>query len=482
MNNSIGVKIFMKQARIKDHWEHIYKRKFSNYFSTIDLNGLNGIKQVEMNSGLIAICGLNGAGKSTIISAVKDVIGLPMSEMDSYKMEAASIQATFIYDESKIECSNIETNRLSDNGIDTEQFKFLDWKASTAFQDYFISQSNLEELLDQFEPHEYEPKDIEDINFLTQKRYDFCSVTEIEDVESFDVIPYFCVKFGSTEYDSRSMGIGEHFLFYLFWCLKKSKRGTILIIEEPETYVSIISQQNFIDLLAKYIDNNNLSVILTTHSPYILNRIKNENIRLVSRVGNMVAINTPGSNVDAELILGLQNHYLGTFFVEDRVASDFLSILLEDKAPFYLKTFTIEIAEGGHSAITNRLTFPCSDKIKYKFIGVYDGDAREEIKPSKIQWKYCFLPGKKALEECFRDYILKEDNLKKFCDIIQKDEGELLTILSPIQGADCHDWFEELRKSLATDGKMLVRSFYEAMKDSDLNIEAFLEELQKCME
>lgn len=277
------------------------------------------------------------------------------------------------------------------------------------------------------------------------------------------------------------MGIGEHFLFYLFWCINKSKPGTMFIIEEPETYISIASQIHFANFLGKEIAKKGVSVILTTHSPYILSNIKNESIRIVSRMGNIVRVSTPDDNISAENILGVGNDNIGTIFVEDKVAEDFITIILEDKAPFILKKYTIDIAKGGSAEISKRLEFPKSDKIKYNFVGVYDGDMRESLETSSLQWPFCFLPGNTQLEENFRKFIHNQDNLSKFCAQIEKDENFVVAILSSIDGLDCHDWFIELKKKLSTDGRTLARAFYGLMKDSVFKIDEFIKELSESI-
>lgn len=59
---------------------------------------------------------------------------------------------------------------------------------------------------------------------------------------------------------------------------------------------------------------------------------------------------------------------------------------------------------------------------------------------------------------------------------------KFLLILSTIDGLDCHDWFEELRKRLSVDGRTLVSAFYQiAMKDDD-TIDLFVTELQTGLE
>lgn len=370
---------------------------------------------------------------------------------------------------------------MYDTGYDLDSIKYLDCDENIQIQEFNIRQANFEELLEQNEEYELLPEQISDICYLTGKRYQSCKIWEFEDIEGIGIVPFFNVTIDEIEYDSRSMGRGEHFLFYLFWYINKCNSGTIVIIEEPETYISICSQIHFANYLGKQIAEKGIQAIVTTHSPYLLEHVKNSNIRIVSRMGNMAMITKPDDDMMAEDILGITQSYTGTLFVEDRVAYDFLSIILEDKAPYILKKYTIDVAEGGEKAITYRLEFPSSDKIKYNFIGIYDGDMRERLDTSKLNWKWLFLPGNKALEELYREYLHVPENLEKFCEIVGKEKQQIITMLATIDGNDYHDWFEELRKFLGIDGKMLVRNFYRIMQEMDKEIEEFIAELKKSI-
>jgi len=471
----------MRHARVQDYWEKAYKRAYADHFVEVDMNGLNSIPRFDVPKGLMVICGLNGAGKSTIISAFKDVVGLPLTEYDVYKLNKNSIHALFVKNGAELNCSNSPTNRLVDSGWDSQKLRYIDCTGSSNAQNYTVKQSNLDEFLEQFEEFELSPDAIDDLNYLTGKRYSVCGIRELEDIEDLGTIPFFRVVVDGTEYDSRSMGNGEHFLFYLFWCINAVSEGTILIVEEPETYVSISSQIHFSDYLGKQIATKGITVILTTHSPYILNNIKNDNIRIVSRMGNVVSIISPNESMSAESILGISCNNIGTFFVEDRVAADFMTILLEDKAPHILKKYTIDVV-GGEAEISKRLEFPKSDKIQYNFVGVYDGDMKKRLNTQKLKWKYCFLPGEKALEEVLREYLHQGDNASRLCAHLEKDLEYVIAQLAAIDGLDYHDWFEELRKFLVIDGKSLIRAFYSIMKDNYTEFDLFMDELKICLD
>lgn len=469
----------MRSAKAQDYWRKVHQRSYSSRFLEFDLDGLNNIGKVSVPNGIFAICGLNGAGKSTIISAIKDILGVPLSDYDSHRLGAKTVRAVFMNAGNQIQCANTDGQRLIDLGWTPDNIHYLDCARNSEIQDYLIAQPDLEELLDQFEEYEFTDDEVRELNHIIGKRYDSCGVRMLDEVEKHGSIPYFKVSVSGTDYDSRGMGTGEHFLFYLFWSIKSLNAGSILIVEEPETYVSIASQERLLNYLAMQIAKNGITVILTTHSPYILKEIKNENIRMVSRMGNVVNVSTPGESVSAEDILGMRSANKGTLFVEDRVAGDFLSVCLEDCASSLLREYTIDVV-GGEAEITGRLKFPHSDKIKYNFIGVYDGDMRTKLDDTGLCWKYCFLPGAEPIEIEFQRFAEQQSGYKKLSEALNVDQDTMFAYIASLTGTDYHDWFEELRKRLAIDGKSLVRAFYHCMKDDYFNTSVFVEELKAC--
>lgn len=471
----------MRSARAQDYWRTVYQRSYSGKFLEFDLNGLNNIGKISAPNGIFAICGLNGAGKSTIISAVKDILGIPLSDYDLHRLGDNKVNAVFVNKGTEIPCANTEGQRLIDQGWDMDKIHFLDCARNSAIQDFLISQPDLEELLDQFEEYEFTDEEVLELNNIVGKRYDSCGFRLLEEMDDYGSIPYYRVSVGGVNYDSRCMGSGEHFLFYLFGSIKSIEKGSILIVEEPETYVSISSQERLLNYLAKQIADKGITVILTTHSPYILKQIRNENIRMVSRVNNMVNISMPSETFSAESILGMRSTNKGTFFVEDRVAADFLSVCLEDCAPILLREYTIDIV-GGEAEISSRLKFPRSEKIKYNFVGIYDGDMRDRLDNTGLCWNHCFLPGTEPLEMIFQHFAEQEAGICWLSNSLNVDQSALFAYIGSLTGTDYHDWFEELRKPLGVDGKTLVRAFYTGMKGTVFDTDAFLAELKLCLE
>lgn len=472
----------MRSAKAQDYWNNVYKRDYSDCLIEIDCQHLNNIPLMSLPRGPVVLCGLNGVGKSTVLSALKDLVGIPLSHYDKHRLNSHCILGKALVSDSEITCSNENGNRLINKGFDNTKFAYIDSTESMSVQNYFISQTHLDELLEQYEEFNLPSKSLEDLNYLVGKKYNSCTLRELTDTDGVDsTIPFFSVEIDGETYDSKSMGSGEHFLFYLFWRIEKADKETLLIVEEPETYISIVSQIHFINYLGSHITRKGIKVIISTHSPYILSCVRNESVRVISRVGNNVSIISPDEKLSAETILGLKERHYGTIFVEDKVASDLLCCILEDKCPHFLRLYNIE-SVGGEAEITTRLSFPRSDFIKYDFVGVYDGDMRKGFNSSNINWKYCFLPGSDAVEELFRNYMHSDLNISKLCSFLNVDKGLLIAMLSTIDGYDCHDWFIELMKYLATDGKTLVNAFYSTLMKEDPQIEVFVKEFKEAIE
>ena len=199
----------MRKAKETDYWDRAYKRKYLNSVSGVELNGLNDLQEISFSDGITAICGLNGAGKSTVIAAVKDILGVILTESDRHKLKGSTVNGKVVSEKKEIRCSNCTGYRLCDTGYDLDKIIYLDCDESNNIQEFTIKQANFEELLEQNEEYRLSEEEIEDICYLTGKRYQDCRVWEFEEIEEIGTVPYFQVTIDQIEYDSRSMGRGE---------------------------------------------------------------------------------------------------------------------------------------------------------------------------------------------------------------------------------------------------------------------------------
>ena len=252
----------------------------------------------------------------------------------------------------------------------------------------------------------------------------------------------------------------------------------MVLIEEPESFVGIKSQSGIMNIIAKKSSEDGCSFILTTHSPYILNRIKNDNVNIVYRLSNIASIMVPQNNISPIEILGEKQSVCGTIFVEDNVSKVFLMYILEYDANHIFKRFLIEDV-GSSSQIDKCLQFIKTSNIKYLFIGIYDEDKKSELdEKNKYNWPFCFLPVTKDVETEFFSFMINDDNIFDLSEKLGRAKDELVLAISLVSGEDRHDKILDLCKHLGVDIKTLLKAFYEIWRQKNAGkINDFLEEL-----
>jgi len=77
--------------------------------------------------------------------------------------------------------------------------------------------------------------ELENLNYLAKREYREIKLYEVEIND--ETMPFFEVTLGPARYDSRTMGAGEFAAFFLWWNLARAARNSILLIEEPETFL-----------------------------------------------------------------------------------------------------------------------------------------------------------------------------------------------------------------------------------------------------
>ncbi|RBN40458.1 hypothetical protein DMN50_15080, partial [Priestia megaterium] len=321
--------------------------------------------------------------------------------------------------------------------------------------------------------------DIEQLNYLVGKIYDSVVLREIE-VEDDITIPYFQVSCNGLEYDSLKMGTGEHFLFYIYWLFKRISTYGIILIEEPEVFISVNSQINLMNFIAEKMNEHKFSVILVTHSPFILKNISTDRMLILQNYLDSIDIVKPGYKEDILQDLGLVINRKGIFVFEDNLALQFFKSICKRHAHYFLKYYSLEKAQG-FAEITKILSIPKLSQMSYDIIGVYDGDIKGSGKVpfDSLNWNYVFLPGEKSLEEEFQKLARKY--FKNFSEKLNLDEQELRILLAKVQGMEYHDWLIEVANKTHRDFSTVVDIFYELWELDNIDqVEEFLSNLKSA--
>ena len=82
----------------------------------------------------------------------------------------------------------------------------------------------------------------------------------------------------------------------------------------------------------------------------------------------------------------------------------------------------------------------------------------------------------------FQHFAEQQAGIEWLSGSLNVDQSTIFAYVGSLTGTECHDWFEELRKLLGVDGKVMVRAFYTGMKGTMFDTDAFLAELKLCLE
>ena len=143
---------------------------------------------------------------------------------------------------------------------------------------FFSDEQNLDEWKEAVSPIEYSGKELTTISQLVGKKYELLKIYELDDIvddkKGIDEtpLPFFEVVVNGREYSTPTMGMGELVLLFTYWKLSNVDSNAIVLLEEPDTYVSYASQDELFNVLAKFSDEKNLWIILTTHSTAITSK------------------------------------------------------------------------------------------------------------------------------------------------------------------------------------------------------------------
>lgn len=465
----------IRQAKVGDNWKAVYKANPTFLLDEIKLNGVLGINEtINIKKNIYAICGRNGVGKSTILAVLKDVLGMDLTNREKIKIGSNKVSVQITCEMQQHLLQNEEGRRFNDLNLQNFDVNLIDYEKLIEVIT-FLEQEHLNELLEQFEEITYTQKQREELGYLIGKEYTEISIIIIEDEDK--LYPYFKVKSAEIEYDSLTMGTGEHFLFFSYWILNNFTKPGILILEEPEVFISVPSEINLMNYIAFKMKEFKFNVLLVTHSPFVLQNINLDNILVLSQSGNCVSAFSVDYKEEYLLELGVPVVKLGSILFEDQLALEFFNALCKELKLNYNKLFNL-VKMNGHGEISNVLSSPKLDKMDYKIIGIYDGDMRNspDVKQASLNYDYYFLPGENNLESDFK-HLLRGENVDYIASNLHIDKINLQRVIGRITGFEKHDWFNTLIKELDFPMTTVVRAFTKLwIREYEEEVKAFLEQ------
>jgi hypothetical protein len=230
---------------------------------------------------------------------------------------------------------------------------------------------------------------------------------------------------------------------YIVWVLGRLEPGSLLLIEEPETFLSPRAQIALVDVIASYIKSKGFTVVMTSHSGPIAQRLQNSEIVYVTRASGQVVLHAPARTVDLVARLGLRSDRAFILFVED-VAGEIFARTLMNRYSDRLSGGVEYVRCNGESNVIRAIEAIPNDIRAVAHLGVLDGDQRAaKLDDPRI----LYLPSAVAPERLLRDFTATKtsDQLASYLGV---SEADVSRALAHADGDELHNWPHTMSGSL----------------------------------
>lgn len=461
----------MRLARSNDTWRALYKhtdRPIEQVTVTYKETPNGPDLTISLIAPISLFCGENGVGKSRALRALHQALGGELNDADFRPKigpevpTIVGVSATLrqVRDDGQIgepfQVNDVTT--LSKALRDTDGIPKIYWFDPTVQIPYLLHilrhDSSLSDLWEGVSPKKLSGPELGDLSALVGRTYSIIEFLEIGDYQGHEVVPYFRVTCNGETYGAEDMGLGELSLLFFYWMLSRIGFGSVLLLEEPETFVAPKSQRALIDLVANAAQEKGLFVAVTSHSGIIAERIPETHIDFVSRRGKeVIFLRKPPRNILVDRLALIPPRSL-ILLVEDEAAALFARALIEAGNSKYVSHCGVFIAgSDGEIAKVLNLVRPRDPKV-VTIIGLFDGDQRDQL-PKGVPWPTMCLPGK-VPPELFAKQLLEEKDID-LERLLSKPKARILAAFGAVDGQNYHDWLVGFCASLQISMEELFR-------------------------
>ena len=216
------------------------------------------------------------------------------------------------------------------------------------------------------------------INTILGKQYTEILISEHNLYENNEGFTILFVTEHKNRYSEAYAGSGESAVVKLVNEIVNSEAYSLILLDEPETSLHPLAQKKLIEFILEQVKIKKLQVIVSTHSPDIIEDMPKEAIKLLYE------------NPDSGKINVMENVYFeNAFSFIGRTLSDKKIILVEDKlAKFIVEAvlkdineedfFEVKYFPGGESRLKQEFWLVYSKEEDKKHFIILDGDQRKE--------------------------------------------------------------------------------------------------------
>lgn len=369
----------------------------------LEIKNIRGIKhftiEIPIESGLFAITGENGIGKSTVFRALSKIVY--RAALQKFFPRDGNSNSTIKF--SHAGKTNTWTKPLSwqrNDSKDKEIFfdgsyegslifgnRFADAQTATLFKTHKIKSGDLTDADDFIK---------QNLGEILRKNKEFyrdlkcIKSKEIAKSYKFSGIPYVFENNGNTVHQLM-MSSGEFLLIGLLHFIKeridhKTKRNhtdiSVILIDEVELALHPSAQERLAIFLNKLCATHNFCIYFATHSTQIINQVRPEKIFYLEKsFGESIEVINPCYPAYATRSLyDAADGFDFVILVEDILAKNIVERILREKRLHLSKLIKVLPCGGWEKTLELQDDFIKSNLAgtNCKFISVLDGDIKEE--------------------------------------------------------------------------------------------------------
>jgi len=425
------------------------------FLEAVYVDGLRGWKQqwVEFRFPVVAIAGENGSGKSTILKAAATAYGQAASGKDytpddffpstpwedvegvrlAYRVRRGSDVATHTVRKPTSRWRGMPERP-------SREVLFLDVSRTQPIDSLIgygkVARTELAKSKDRLV--------LEDGYRLSLSRVMGRTYTEGSIVRDARGKQVGVVKHDGSVYSNFHQGTGEDTTTDLMAALQIAPRHSLVLIDEVEASLHPRAQRRLMTELIDIATQRRLQLIVTTHSPYVLEQLPAE-ARIYLRMARGGG-REPIYGVTADYALSLMDdeaHPELTLYCEDGTASQMTEQIIRSEDPVLLER--VQIAPVGPAGTVRILgDLAGGDRLPEGGVGVLDGDQPPA--------RGCIvLPGKPAAPERAIFESLNDDHYVTIAQRLGVDAGTLMDATEDaMRLEDHHAWPARVAKKLGT--------------------------------
>ncbi|MCL2009804.1 MAG: AAA family ATPase [Synergistaceae bacterium] len=388
---------------IKRQFSNGLWKKFLNKITLKNLRGWSG-QTVEFRFPVCAVAGENGSGKSTVLKAAAcaydnkhrgakkfyPALLFLRTQWDNSSIQDAEITYEITHGDKNIQGKWKKTNGwgYSPKGKRPERQVFFLDISRTLPLDATAGYAKVAKLNSEMEA--------EDVTLSDDLLLDFSHIMGGSYSRARFVYPQSQKEVGlltniSGEISQYHQAAGEDELLDFMQIIEKTPETALVIIDEVEASLHPKAQRRFVNFLLKLARQKKLQIILSTHSPYILEELPPEGRILIQRLSN--GEKDIQYSVSANYAMGLiddARHPDLYIYVEDKESATLVREIINGGEEFLRR---IEVRAVGSSDVVKTLGRLCrQNKLPTKGLAIIDGDMGSDTED------YLALPTDKAPE------------------------------------------------------------------------------------